>query len=943
MASRRIGTLLINPSNSSLTRFLTSSDIGVGSGLNADLLDGQHGSYYSPISSPALTGTPTAPTASAGTNTTQLATTAFVVNALSSLVDSAPATLDTLNELAAALGDDANFSTTVTNSIATKLSLSGGTISGKLTFSQVGSNQFIEFPSSTTLSTVTANDKVIVFRNLNQLRFESGNNWNYNNWAGISFDSGNNIMYIGGPAASQFTSNAGPANIDVDFVGLNASGLKKDGNVVWHAGNDGASSGLDADLLDGQQGSYYLDTSSTVQTKAGDLRIGGSGYNIAIGINNNVASSSVGRTATYNEGIFWHSDNTAYAIYRTAGGWASPDYQQLELNWPTGIRLNGGTSYGQSGVKVIGNNNSLTVNGNVAWNAGNDGSGSGLDADLLDGQQGSYYLDYNNLTNVPAAGSTPNNGTLTLNVSGTGLSGSASFTANQSGNSTFTVTSNATNANTASTIVARDGSGNFSAGTITAALSGNSTTATTLQTARTISLAGDVTGSVSFNGSANVSITATVADNSHNHQIANVSDSYKLFQNTSNHGTYTSFASTGSAMPQFGWNFVQGSTNGPGVNSASQYYRLYTGLGANYANTTYGMEWAVGRNVASPYLNIRYLENGTLGGWQKVSAGYADSAGKLQTARSITLTGDVTGTATFDGSANISITTTGGGGGGATNAVTTDYNSSLNSDSRNSRGVTRLYRRDNDSDYSVQTYWTGTYWRLYGYNGDNNHADTYCGVANQLATARTISLTGDVSGSASFNGSANVSITATVADNSHNHTNYIANTVDAWITSSDSRQRIYFANNSHSYWKSSLFHYWRVGNTDVNALTLDSSYNLTALGNITAYSDISLKENIESIENPLMIIRRMRGVRYDRNDIEGSKKHVGVIAQEVEEVLPEVVNIDETGLRTVAYGNITSVLIEGIKELEKIIIAQKDLILDMSNRISKLEEDNNGK
>ena len=59
------------------------------------------------------------------------------------------------------------------------------------------------------------------------------------------------------------------------------------------------------------------------------------------------------------------------------------------------------------------------------------------------------------------------NGTLTLNVSGTGLSGSQTFTANQSGNATFTVTSNATSANTANAIVARDGSGNFSAGTIT--------------------------------------------------------------------------------------------------------------------------------------------------------------------------------------------------------------------------------------------------------------------------------------------------------------------------------------------------------------------------------------------------------------------------------------------------------------------------------------------
>ena len=88
---------------------------------------------FAPLASPTLTGTPTAPTAGATTNTTQLATTAFVQTAVSSLVDSAPSTLDTLNELAAALGDDASFSTTVTNSIATKLPLAGGTMTGSLT------------------------------------------------------------------------------------------------------------------------------------------------------------------------------------------------------------------------------------------------------------------------------------------------------------------------------------------------------------------------------------------------------------------------------------------------------------------------------------------------------------------------------------------------------------------------------------------------------------------------------------------------------------------------------------------------------------------------------------------------------------------------------------------------------------------------------------------
>lgn len=74
-----------------------------------------------PLASPALTGTPTAPTATAGTASTQLATTAFVAAAIAALLNSAPGALDTLDELAAALGDDPNFATTVTNALAGKL------------------------------------------------------------------------------------------------------------------------------------------------------------------------------------------------------------------------------------------------------------------------------------------------------------------------------------------------------------------------------------------------------------------------------------------------------------------------------------------------------------------------------------------------------------------------------------------------------------------------------------------------------------------------------------------------------------------------------------------------------------------------------------------------------------------------------------------------------
>ena len=83
-------------------------------------------------SSVALAGSPTTTTQSASDNSTKVATTAYVETAVANLVASAPSALNTLDELAAALNDDASFSTTVTNSIATKLPLAGGTLTGNL-------------------------------------------------------------------------------------------------------------------------------------------------------------------------------------------------------------------------------------------------------------------------------------------------------------------------------------------------------------------------------------------------------------------------------------------------------------------------------------------------------------------------------------------------------------------------------------------------------------------------------------------------------------------------------------------------------------------------------------------------------------------------------------------------------------------------------------------
>ena len=76
-----------------------------------------------------------------------------------------------------------------------------------------------------------------------------------------------------------------------------------------------------------------------------------------------------------------------------------------------------------------------------------------------------------------------------------------------------------------------------------------------------------------------------------------------------------------------------------------------------------------------------------------------------------------------------------------------------------------------------------------------------------------------------------------------------------------------------------------------------------------------MKENIEVIENPLELLKGMRGVTYNRIDMNG-REQVGVIAQEVEAVLPQVVHTDENGIKHVAYGNMVALLIEAVKDLQ---------------------------
>ena len=214
-------------------------------------------------------------------------------------------------------------------------------------------------------------------------------------------------------------------------------------------------------------------------------------------------------------------------------------------------------------------------------------------------------------------------------------------------------------------------------------------------------------------------------------------------------------------------------------------------------------------------------------------------------------------------------------------------------------------------------------------------------TATALQTARTISLAGDVSGSVSFNGGSNVSITAVVADDSHNH---VISNVDGLQSALNSKALLAGSTAQNFSTGSTL----TVGNTTSSSIVMvdtdngnrtlhcnsnnigfltqsgawgswcDDNGNWTAIGNVTAYSDRRLKSDIVTIPNALDTVSKLRGVNFTKDGMAST----GVIAQEVQEVMPEVVHVGEEYL-SVAYGNLVGVLIEAVKELKAEVEALK--------------------
>ena len=206
---------------------------------------------YAPLASPALTGSPTAPTAAPTVNNTQIATTAFVKAAIAALVASSPAALDTLNELAAALGNDPNFSATINNALALKAPLASPAMTGTPTAptaaqtvnnTQIATTAFVKAAIAALVASSPA-----ALDTLNELAKALGNDPNFattmtNALAGKQ-PLDNTLTALSGKSVAALLEYLGLGKTDSpEFGGLKAPSITlRDGKISLTSSTDGTT------------------------------------------------------------------------------------------------------------------------------------------------------------------------------------------------------------------------------------------------------------------------------------------------------------------------------------------------------------------------------------------------------------------------------------------------------------------------------------------------------------------------------------------------------------------------------------------------------------------------------------------------------------------------------------------------------------------------------
>jgi Chaperone of endosialidase len=209
-------------------------------------------------------------------------------------------------------------------------------------------------------------------------------------------------------------------------------------------------------------------------------------------------------------------------------------------------------------------------------------------------------------------------------------------------------------------------------------------------------------------------------------------------------------------------------------------------------------------------------------------------------------------------------------------------------------------------------------------------------ITGTASTATTLASARNINGT-SFNGSADITTanwgtSRTIWGQSINGSTNVTAPVlpaagavgaPAFSTSGDTNTGIYFPSADTM----------SVATNGTLAATFASNGNFTAAGEVTAYSDARLKDNVEVIVDPLTKILSIRGVTFTRNDqADTERKHMGVIAQELEQYFPELVHEDDNGIKTVNYGAMAGAFIEAFKDQQRQIDDLRAMIEKLADK-----------
>ena len=429
-AGAAAGATANQDSTSTIRSGTTAANVGLGNVTNE--------SKATMFSSAALTGNPTAPTQAANNNSTRIATTAYVQTEITDLIGGAPGALNTLNELAAAINDDASFASSVTTSLGTKLPKSGGTMSGainmnnsditgvnNLAFADPGPNEGLSwsggnmklYESPNDLTTNTAGNLQIVYGTTRRLTIDNtGINVNGNaTLSGFVLD-GNTITGV--DDSGEFTDNDAhimtSAGVD-DRISSRISGLTSNAGTMTGITINTAT-GLDgAGTLSGTGGTINLSLDLSELTDMTDAWVNSADEFVVLdsGVQKRKLGSEIFGSNAFNSTTIPSAANNA-TITITAGN---------------ALTTGGNFTTNQS------SNETITIHhADTSTQASVDNSGNTVIQDVtLDG-----YGHVTGLTSTTLSIPTVNNATLTLSTSA-GLDGSTTFTSNQSSATTFNV------------------------------------------------------------------------------------------------------------------------------------------------------------------------------------------------------------------------------------------------------------------------------------------------------------------------------------------------------------------------------------------------------------------------------------------------------------------------------------------------------------------------